>query len=231
MPLTDQTPTQTLQGQIAEYRKANASRRARAFIDAPERVLGFAVNPVTVESWTMLNAIESRFAVGGGVPLEGDIRNFLWIHSPFYMPFRWYNVATFARWFSLLPFAAMLHKQKDEDWYCAALAMAVADIQAIIGDTFADAPRGGSKDATQPTGCIEAQMIHIFSKEYGWSVKQVRKLPLARAIQLARQFGTSDEDQGEQEIKFAHLRRRNAELAEERARIESEKASAQPAAD
>lgn len=207
------TPTEEVQSQITEHRKANAARRARAFCDGPDRVLGFAVRRMTLPTCTLLHAIGSRFTTGE-TPMEGDVRNYLWLHSRLFtdIPF----IVKPLRWLALLPFSAALHRQKDVDYYCAVIAMAANDIQGIIADVFADSPRGQRKDGSPAQGCLEAQLIHLFVKEYGWTPAFIRKQPLAQLIQLARQFGGDDEDAQEKEIKFAHLRKRNDELAKER---------------
>ena len=207
------SPTDELREQIAEHRRKNALRRAGAFVDCPERVLGMRVNPITVRTWTMLFAAESRFVLGG-TPMEGDVRNFLWFHS------RLFTVGPLAkplRWLALLPFSARLHLRRDVDYYCAAIALATADIGRIIDDVLADAPKGHDKSGRPAAACLEAQMTHLFSKEYGWSPAQIRSLPLCRLIQLCRCFGDDEEDPEEFAIKCAHLRKRNEALAAERA--------------
>lgn len=203
----------TAQDQINEYRKANAARRSRAFCEGPDRVLGLAVRPMTLATWTRLHALGSRF-VCGGTPLEGDVRNYLWLHSRLFTESR--LLARPLRWLALLPFSAFLHRQKDVDYYCATIALASADIYGIIAEVFADAPTGTRRDGSPPQGCLEAQLTHLFAKEYRWPVAYIRAQPLARLIQLARQFSDESEDPTERAIKFAHLRRRNEELARER---------------
>lgn len=168
---------------------------------------------MTLKTWTALHAIESRFVMGG-VPMEGDVRNFLWLHS------RLFTTGPFARllrWIALLNFSAILHRRRnDPDYYCTVVAFAILDIKAIMADVFADAPTTRRRDGAPAQGCLEAQLTHLFVKEYGWTVDFIRSQPLARLIQLARQFGGDEDDAEERRIKEDHLRKRNAELAKER---------------
>lgn len=205
--------SEDLQEQIAEYRTANAARRARAFIDCPDYVLGLPVRQMTLPTWTRLHACGSRF-VNGGVPLEGDIRNYLWFHS------RLFTTGIFAKplkWLALLPFSAIVHRRRDEDYYCTVIAMGIVDIKNIIAETFEDAPRGKNRDGSAPPACLEAQLIHLFVKEYGWTTEKIRTTPLAQLLQLARCFSLDEDDEGERNIRFAHLKKRNDELAAEKA--------------
>lgn len=205
--------SEDLQQQIAEYRAANAARRARAFIDCPDYVLGLPVRQMTLPTWTMLHATGCRF-VAGGVPLEGDVRNYLWFHSRLFTQGRF---AKPLKWLALLPFSSALHRKKDEDYYCTVIAMAIVDIKNLIAETFADAPKGRQRDGSAAPACLEAQLVHLFTKEYGWSTEKIKRTPLAQLLQLARCFGIDEDDEGERNIRFAHLKKRNNELADEKA--------------
>jgi hypothetical protein len=212
------TPTEEIQQRLADHRTANSARRARAFCDGMEALpqVGLRVLPMTLKTWTALHGMGSRLVVGG-VPMEGDVRNFLWLHSRLFMDSRWYTVPTFAKWLALLPFSAILHRKRDDaDYYCTVIALTILDIKALIGEVFADAPTAKRRDGSPAPGCLEAQLIHLFVREYGWDVEYIRSLPLARLIQLARQFAPDEDDAAEKAIKEDHLRRRNAELQAER---------------
>lgn len=216
--------TASLQSAIAAYRTEVAARRARAFVDCPDTVLGLNVQPVTPPSWTLLQAIGSRLLTDE-IPLEGDIRNYLWFHSPlFALAEGWRRIAPkplaevghrLLKWFALLRFSALLHRQPDSDWYAATLATAVNEIRGILSDALADAPSGGR--ACAPGPCMEAQLIHFFSTQYRWSPERIRATPLRQLMQLVRAAAPADtDDEGERQIRFAHLRQRNAELEKSR---------------
>lgn len=207
------SPTEALQHAIAAYRSEVSARRARAFIDCPDTVLGLSLRPVTPPTWTMLQAIGSRLLTAD-TPLEGDVRNYLWFHS------RLFALSTALRpppsavrlfkWLALLPFSARLHQRRDIDWYAATLATAINEIRGLLSDALADAPRGDR--ACSPGPCLEAQLIHFCAVQYGWSPAQTRATPLRQLMQYVRAATPTDDDEGERDIRFAHLRQRNAEL-------------------
>ena len=211
------SPSQELQEKIAAHRVEQAARRARAFIDCPDRVLGISIKNLTPATWTMLHATNSRFVVPNGPPLEGDIRNYLWFHS------RLFTTGFCARplkWCALLRFSAILHAKRDSDYYCATLVLAAMDIKRILYDALADAPTGGRKDGRAAGACLEAQLITLMGGKLQWSEEKVKRTPLARLMQLRRCLVEDDgDDPVEYGIKMEHLRKRNEELAPERARM------------
>lgn len=196
--------TEELQQAIAEYRTATSARRARSFVDCGDCAAGINVLPITPRTWTMLHATGNRL-ICGGQPMEGDVRNYLWFHSPL---FTTGALARPLKWFALLRFSALLHRNKDEDWYCATLALITADLAAIVEEAVADAPSSGEGGAPGP--CFEAQLIHIISAAYHWSPEYIREQPLRKLMQYVRCINPDDDDAGERRIKYAHLRKRNA---------------------
>lgn len=209
------TPTEKLQREIADHRASVSARRARAFIDCPDYVLGMPVRPVTPATWTMLQAVGSRLLTAA-TPLEGDIRNYLWFHSRLYMPTAWWTVPTFAKWGALFRFNTVLHQRSDVDWYAAVIATAANEIRGILSDAIADAPTGGRSCAPGP--CLEAQLIHFCGSTYHWPAALTQRTPLRRLFQLVRSaLPANEDDEAERNIRFAHLRARNAELAAQRA--------------
>lgn len=204
-------PTLALQAAIAQHRSAVAARRARAFVDCPDTVLGLSLRPLTPRSWTLLHAIGSRLLTGEQ-PLEGDVRNYLWFHSLLF-PLASRLPAPGSRllkWLSLLPFSAVLHRRRDVDWYAATLAVAIHEVHGLLADALADAPQ--SDRACAPGPCLEAQFIHFAAATYGWPPARTRATPLRQLMQLVRAAHPADDDEQERQIRFAHLRQRNAEL-------------------
>jgi hypothetical protein len=205
---------------LAEYRRATAHRRAAAFCDLPDYVLGIPVLPVTPRTFSMLFAIESRF-IFGGQPMEGDVRNFLWFHSPLYA-----NCAV-AGWQgrkrrALAPLCRQLGVERWRRWlglgisadrYAAALVLAISDINKILDDAFADAPRGKSTKA--PLASLEATLIHEFAAAYDWTPERTRNTPLRQLFQLNRcvaaYSGHDVRDDGEDAILADHLLKKNAD--------------------
>lgn len=212
---------------LAEYRAATAQRRAEAFCDVPDHVLGIPVSPLTPRTFSMLFAVRSRFLFGG-TPLEGDVRNYVWFHSPLYANCTtpdWRRrkrraLAPLARQLGVEPWRRWLGLGVSADRYAAALALAASDINQIMDAAFADAPRAaGSRRA--PLASLEASLVHECAAAYHWPPERTRSTPLRQLFQLNRCLAAASghevRDEGEDAILADHLARKNAELAAARA--------------
>lgn len=208
--------TLTLRQALAAASVGVPARRAHAMVPGPDRVLGLRVRPLTLPVWSRLEACDSPF-IRGGQAREGDVRNYLWFSSRLWMRPAWWNVPTFAKWCALLPFNSLLHARKGLTWYSFALAQAITDIEGIVRDAVADAPRAGSPDAGAPGPALEAQFIDFCAGRYGWSAARTRRVPLRELFQLFRSACPPDAAAEQQSAIIAHLTRRNAELAAARA--------------
>src|SRR5688572_20486436 len=69
--------------ELTEYRAAQTKRRAEAFCDAPDYVLGIEVLPLTPATFSMLVATGNSFVCGGKPTME-DAANYIWLHSRLY---------------------------------------------------------------------------------------------------------------------------------------------------
>lgn len=209
---------------LAAARAATAKRRATAFCDAPEYVFGIRVKPLTPATWSMLAATGSRF-VKGETALEGDVRNYLWFHSPQYCD----STARFAKWrkswalrrltlAAAQPWRRWFRQKPDPARYYSVIATAIVQIEAIVNDAFADAPR--AQGDAKPLATLEAILVGLFAREYRWSAEATRYAPLCRLFQLMRCIqsskGNEPSDNDEQVLTHAHLVRRNAELQAQR---------------
>lgn len=222
-------PTTDLQATLAAYREATAARRARAMVDCPDSVLGLPVRPLTPATWTLLCATESRFLQPDAQPMEGDVRNYLWFHSRLFhfssrLPAR---LSRFLKWCALLRFNSMLHRRRNVHWYSATLALAAADIDRLVREAVADSPGRGEGRIGPTAPALEAQLVHIFAREYRWPPERTRATPLRQLFQLLLCLSPADDDAGERALRLDHLRRRNAELNAARAAAPS---GAQPSA-
>lgn len=204
--------------QLDAYRKATAKRRATAFCDAPEYVFGIEVKPLTPATWSMLCATGSRF-VKGETALEGDVRNYLWFHSPRYglkaskrVKRRALGRLTMA---ATQPWARWLGLKPSITRYCSVLATAVAEIETLIFEAFADAPQAKSNKG-KPLATLESQLIVEFARELYWAPEQTRHTPLKQLFQHLRCIhaskGHEPEDAGEDAMLYAHMKARNDAL-------------------
>lgn len=201
---------------LAEYRKAAAWRRATAFVPGPDMVLGITCNPITPTSYSMLFHLRSRFIMGGPIG-EGDVRNYLWLHSPHFVPggsgavqrrrkavLRTFERMLMAPWLGIF-------RRPEMNCYCAGMAMAINDISRLIEDAFADAPSGGSGKPARAT--LEAQMQALFADAFDWAPERTSATPLRQLYQLVTLINRSEDmDAGEEAILADHLRKLNAPM-------------------
>ena len=207
---------------LEAYRKEAARRRAEAFCDGPDYVLGIAVNALTPATFSLLVAHGSAIVCGGQIQ-EGDVRNYLWFHSRHYLH-KGHAEWPAAKRKALDPlmrvllnrrFRFSLERKPSQETYAATMALAIADIKNAVSDAFADCPpsMGGS---SQPVATLEAEMIAIFARELQWQPDRTRNTPLRQLFQLLRCIrawnGTEPRDAQEDAILAEHITLRNAEL-------------------
>lgn len=202
---------------LVAHRKAAAWRRAAAFVPGNDSVLGIPCRPMTPATFSQLFALRSRFIMGGEIG-EGDVRNYLWIHSPRFEPGGERRVKAI-RAAVLRPFERMLMapwlwvlRAPDANHYCAGMAMAINDIVLLIEDAFADASVGGDGKPARAT--LEAQLQAAFAKTLHWAPERTSATPLKQLYQVLRAMSGDDEpDAGEAAIMAAHLRALNAQTS------------------
>ena len=211
---------------LVEYREQAARRRAAAFCDARESVLGAHVLPITPRTYSMLYTSRSAFLFGGD-PTHDDVINFVWFHSPLFVypdhpewKMRKRKALRPLMLHMRQPWRRLLMLKADSNYANAALAIAITEIRKMFEDAFADAPAASQK-ASAPIATLEAHFVHEFSATYNWSVEHTRNTPLKRIFQLyrciVRSRGGEICDRKEEAILANHLKRRNAELAAQRA--------------
>ncbi len=205
---------------LTEYRAATAKRRAEAFCDVQEYVLGSRVKPLTAASFSMLYASHSAFVMGGPVRVE-DVLNYLWLHSRLHTHTGGFLAKRRKKWalrrfvFEMTqPWMKWIGRPADMDRSRAALNIAIAQIRRIIEDAFADAP-ARTKKAGKPLATLEAFFLHEFATAYNWTPERTRETPLRQLMQLHRCIRASrgDEmtDDGEDRIIAEHHERMQAQ--------------------
>lgn len=215
-----------LRRQIAQLRAARSRERATAMLPVPDRVLGFPVLPLTPASLSRLTATANPLITGGPVR-EAHLCDYLWFHSPLYcddthprFAARYRRATAILRHAALPRWRRWLGQTPGPNQLGAALALAQADIVALITAAFADAPAPGGS-ASPPIATLEAQMIHRFCTAYGWPPERTSATPLRVLFQLIRcqhaDHGAPAEDPAEDRLKAAHYAALNAALAPLRA--------------
>ncbi len=203
---------------LTEYRRAQAMRRATSFIELTDRVCGVECQPITPRTYSMLYATGSRF-IFGGTPLEKDVKQYLWFHSPLWCddshPDMRARYKQAMRFFNrqLVGRRGWNFRRATIEEAAVVLALAGNDIGALVDQAFADAPAGSGKPG-KPVATLEAQLIHEFADAYDWPQEQTSGTALRRLFQLHRCIrsarGEDLDDEGEDQLKAAHYAQRNA---------------------
>jgi hypothetical protein len=211
--------------ELTEYRQQCTKRRAEAFCDAPEYVLGIEVRPLTPATFSMLVATDSAFLMGGQ-PREHDVRNYLWFHSRLYAHCGvqdWRRRKTAAlhqltaqlspAWRRRLGLPAPVGR------FVSVLTKAIVQIRLLVDEAFADSPPKSGRPS-KPIATTEAYFVHEFSLAYHWPPQKTSNTPLRQLIQLHRciRSGRGEEisDDGEDRIWAAYLDVENAKLESQR---------------
>lgn len=79
-PLENQIPG------LAELRAAERLNRALAFAGITHTVCGVEVKPITPRTRLELQMLRNAFTFGDVEPREGDVSEFIWVHSPRRLP-------------------------------------------------------------------------------------------------------------------------------------------------
>lgn len=203
--------------ELQAARRAAGLRRSAACCPGPDTVLGLSCRPLTPATFSALHATGSRF-IHGGQPMEGCVRNYLWFHSPLFRPAGEPGHAR-AKARALAPWQRLLHGPwwarpwlRHPHRYSTALALATTDIAAHLEEAFADAPAASGRPGA-PLASLEAQLIDLCAREYGWPAETTRHTPLRLLFQLLRCLtaakGGDLSDPAESAILAAHLRAKN----------------------
>lgn len=211
---------------LTEYRAAATKRRAAAFCDVMDSVLGEEVKPLTPAIFSMLLATGNAFVCGGRIS-ERDLREFVLFSSPHYItPGKpgWKRAKARALRglnFELhQPWRRWVGLQRDPNRAAAVFQIAASEIKAIIDEAFADAPAASARPS-RAIATMEAFLIHEFATAYQWPPERTRNTPIKTLMQLHRCIrtarGVEVDDEGENRILTAHLKAKNEALASERA--------------
>jgi hypothetical protein len=156
--------------QIPGYREAVEREgliRVQSYLPTPELICGIPIKPLTLEHVAMLEAIGSPFVSGGPV-FPHDIAAALWILSVDYKPNAWWKRRRFLRRVGKLSFTALL-----------------SGLDQYIADTVQDSPPS-SASRRVPICCNAAAIVDRLANEYGWSEREILRIPLKRVFQYLK---------------------------------------------
>lgn len=201
---------------LAHVRRQAHIRRASACALVPERVLLMPLRPLTPATWSLLVGTDSAF-VSGAPAIAADVRNFVLFHSPRFDPdfpraSAWVRFrAHWALERALVPGRARLRSDARAGVRALRLQQAIAEIRAIVDDTFADVPMPEERAACEPprlAASLEAQFLDLFAARYpAWPLPQpIRHTPIRILTQLARCIDRAPYfDRGEARLDAAYL--------------------------
>ncbi len=175
---------------VGRVRKESALRRTRAWACVPETVLGIELSPITPARYTALVATNNAF-IFGRLPMEHDLRNFIWFCSPQFNPdapmlsTRWKPLQMFRLNNAL---TKRPRKQPKDEAVFQHFAQAIVEIRAIIELTFSDGLPASDGNHKPVAASMEAQLVDMFAREYAqWPLPQpMRHTPIKQLYQLAR---------------------------------------------
>jgi hypothetical protein len=205
-------------------RAQTTQRRAGAMCMDYDIVAGLQLRAMTPASYSRLTVIGSPFTYRGEAS-TGDVRNYVWLHSPEFTacPQRAEkaraavlarldrNIApAWQRW--------RYSRRARHTLIAAGYAIAAAKIAELCEVAFADAPPPGGKGPTVGAS-LEAQFIDTFASAYHrWPLAtSVSDTPLRKLYQLLRCINGGDFDAEEADIIAADLKAENEALAAARA--------------
>lgn len=181
---------------IAKARADAHVRRASAWANVPETVLGIPLRPITPASASLLMGIRNAF-IAGIPPIEADVKNFILFHSLDFDPLNpsprfWKRLKIRVRTDkALCPWNTPKARQKGIR--ATNFLRACQEIRAIVEETWADALPPDSDDGALPPATVlmaslQAQLYHSFAKEYAfWPLPQaIEHTPLRQLFQLLR---------------------------------------------
>tara|TARA_R100001163_G_scaffold11270_4_gene10336 strand:- start:2280 stop:2882 length:603 start_codon:yes stop_codon:yes gene_type:complete len=150
---------------LAEAREQDRAQIALSFLPILIPLGRFQIAPLTIERLLWLEQIESPF-VHGYEPSREDVLAFLWVNSPDFRVGAWHGKKFI--WNNYLI-----------DWrkYAQLIAEYMTEIAAEIG--------GGENNAKQPEPNWLPQMIDAFASQYHWSMEEIMKMPVQRAMVLS----------------------------------------------
>ena len=134
-----------------------------SFIELPEVICGFDVQPLTLRHIIVLGSVGSPF-VRGGYPLPVDAGAFLCVVG---------NWRGFNRWRNL----KRLGKVPMMD--------AVESIGQYMSESFQDAPGISGVDSVSYYS-FAASLIDLLAHEYGWNERDILDMPVKRLFQYVK---------------------------------------------
>ncbi len=199
---------------LIAVRRAAHQRRAAACALVPDRVLGRPLHPITPATWSLLVGTNSAF-VSTGPATEADVRNYWLFHQPEFDADR-PKAGPWVRFLAFWRLARALGPAKSaEAGRALRLAQAIAEIRAIVDETFADTPMPGDRDPGAPpplASALEPQFLDLFATRYAqWPLpRPIRHTPLRILTQLARCVDRATYfDRAEAALDEAYLRELN----------------------
>lgn len=153
---------------IGEALAREKNARDAAWADVRPRIGGRAFLPLTVRHYLALDAVDSPFIRGGGMPTPEQLCEFLWVIAPEFFTDSG-ALLEFAKQIGSLPFDATVKECFD-----------------LVEVTFMDAPQGDGPRGEASFVSWVAGIVDAFGSEYGWKPLEVLDMPLRQVFQLLR---------------------------------------------
>lgn len=147
--------------------------RAAAFVVPHETLCGLRLQPLNLWHVMALDTIGSPFVGRWEKITDEDVLNFFWLLSPKYCA-----NALARRWFYYCHVWPLV-KTKDD------LMRTAAQVLEYVDEAYTDSPGGGHQDRVSYYAPVAA-MVDLLASQYGWTEKEIERLPLKRAFQYQK---------------------------------------------
>ena len=157
MTLCDQIPG------LREAIEREQHIRDTSFLELPESVCGFDLQPLTLRHILTLGSIGSPF-MRGGHPMPHDVGAFMCVVGGWHGFKRWRNLRKIGR---------------------ISFRESVGQVDAFVSESFQDAPGGIEADSTSYYS-FAASLVDLFGREYGWTEREILDAPVKRLFQYVK---------------------------------------------
>ena len=153
---------------VGEALAREKNARDASWADVRPCIGGREFLPLTIRHYLALDAVDSPFIRGGGMPTPEQLCQFLWVIAPEFSTDSG-AMLNFAKAIGGLPFEAT-----------------VKECFELVEVTFMDSPQGDGSTSGPSFVSWVASIVDALGSEYGWMPRDIIDMPLRQVFQLLR---------------------------------------------
>ncbi len=155
--------------------------RELAWMELPQDVGRFQIQPLTIRALIDLNAVGNSF-IAGGIHTFGDLVALLWRLSIYYQPLPKLSIQGRLRRY-------MMERKARKLWRKDGMVSEIEDIRDYLKqirkeENITTKRAGKGKSLGEQVASIAAYRVHGLASQYGWSRDEILDMPLAQVNQL-----------------------------------------------